>query len=248
LKNIVAIIQARNGSTRMPGKIFKELSGKPLISHICDRLNSSRYINQVLIATTLHQRDDILESWALQNKISCFRGSEDNVLSRYYHAAMEADADIIVRITGDDPFKEVNIIDNVIELLYLKNLDFACNNFPPTFPEGLDVEVFTFASLKHAFENVQDPFEMEHVTQFFYKNPHLFKIENYVSPQNLSYLRLTVDTPNDFKFAEEIYKRLYTNNNNFGLDDILALMQVEPDLLKINFNEKRSDMYKNLTK
>ena len=131
-KNIVAIVQARLGSNRLPAKIFKDLSGKPLIYHICNRLKTSELINSVVIATTNLPKDDLLHDWASQNGIACFRGNEDNVLSRYYYAATEAKADVIVRITGDDPFKDGAIIDKVINMLIIEELDFACNNFPPS--------------------------------------------------------------------------------------------------------------------
>lgn len=244
-KNVVAIIQARLGSSRLPAKILKDLSGKPLIYHICNRLKASNLINNVVIATTNLSKDDLINDWAEQNGIVCFRGSEDNVLSRYYHAATYSKAEIIVRITADDPFKDGAMIDKVIDILLKEDLDFACNNFPPSFPEGLDVEVFTYLALKKAFENSIDDFEKEHVTQYFYRNPSLFKMKNYSYKEDLSHLRLTVDTQNDFNLAEKIYNRLYTTNEFFGFDQIVSLNQMEPDLFKINQNENRSAMYNN---
>lgn len=245
-KNIVAIIQARLGSTRLPGKVLMDLCGEPIIFHIHNRLKGSRLINNIIIATTNHHKDDLLHDWAYKNEINCFRGSDDNVLSRYYYAATEAEADVIVRITADDPFKDVNLIDSVIDLLLNEELDFACNNFPPSFPEGLDVEVFTYSALKVAFDNSNDSFEKEHVTQYFYRNANLFKMKNFAYHSDISYLRLTVDTKNDLNLAEEIYNRLYGNNNIFGLDEIITLSKSEPDLFKINQNENRSAMYNNL--
>jgi spore coat polysaccharide biosynthesis protein SpsF len=244
-KNVVAIIQARLGSSRLPSKILKDLSGKPLIYHICNRLKASKRINKVVIATTNLLKDDLINDWAKQNRIECFRGSEDNVLSRYYYAATATDAEVIVRITADDPFKDVAIIDKVIDILLKEDIDFACNNFPPSFPEGLDVEVFTYSALKKAFENSIDDFEKEHVTQYFYRNTDLFKMKNFAYSEDMSHLRLTVDTQNDFKLAEEIYNRLYSTNEFFGYDEILSLYKFDPDLFKINQNEKRSAMYNN---
>ena len=244
-KNVVAIIQARLGSSRLPEKILKDLSGKPLIYHICNRLKASKLINKVVIATTNLVKDDLINDWAEQNRIECFRGSEDNVLSRYYHAATDADAEVIVRITADDPFKDGAIIDKVIDILLKEDLDFACNNFPPSFPEGLDVEVFTYSALKKAFENSIDDFEKEHVTQYFYRNTDLFKMKNFAYSEDMSHLRLTVDTQNDFMLAKEIYNRLYSTNEFFGYNEILSLNKSEPNLFKINQNEKRSVMYNN---
>lgn len=242
---IAAIIQARTGSTRLPNKVFRLLNEKPIIWHVCERLKYSKFINKVVIATTENRLDNKLEQWAVDNNIICFRGSENNVLSRYYYAATEAKADIIVRITADDPFKDSVIIDNVIHLLFNEDADFACNNFPPSFPEGLDAEVFTYSALKYAFENSNDIFEKEHVTQYFYRNQNLFKIKNLAYSEDLSYLRLTVDTQNDFIQAEEIYNRLYKTNEFFDFNDIISLSKSEPELFKINQNEKRSAMYKN---
>jgi spore coat polysaccharide biosynthesis protein SpsF len=244
-KVIVAIIQVRMESTRLPGKIMSNLCNKPMIYHVCNRLKASTWINKIIIATTDQVSDNSIEEWAEQNGITCYRGNVDNVLSRYYYAAKEAEAEFIVRITGDDPFKDSIIIDKVVDMLLREELDFACNNLPPSFPEGLDVEVFTFAALKKAFENSTDDFEKEHVTQYFYRNPKLFKIKNYWHTEDISYLRLTVDTQNDFQLASEIYNRLYINNEFFGFEDILSLKRSEPDLFKINQNENRSAMYLN---
>jgi spore coat polysaccharide biosynthesis protein SpsF len=221
------------------------LEGNPIIYHIHNRLKASRLINNVVIATTNLPSDDLLKDWAEHNHITCFRGSEEDVLSRYYFAATEVNADVIVRITGDDPFKDSAIIDKVIELLLKEDLDFACNNYPPSFPEGLDVEVFTFSALKVAFENSIDDFEKEHVTQYFYRNTDLFKMKNFAHSEDMSHLRLTVDTQNDFMLAEEIYNRLYSTNEFFGFDEIVSLNKSEPDLFKINQNEKSSVMYNN---
>ena len=145
--NIVAIIQARLGSTRFPEKVFANLVGKPLIWHIINRLKYSQKINTIVLATTNTGRDDELAKWAEIESVNLYRGSENNVLERFYFAAKQYSADIIVRITADDPFKEPMIIDKVIEKLLSEKLDFAYNNNPPTFPEGLDTEVFTFKAI-----------------------------------------------------------------------------------------------------
>ncbi len=243
-KNIVAIIQARLGSSRLPEKMLKVLSGKPMIYHVSNCLQKSSLISEIVIATTMLPQDDPLNDWSSQHGIKCFRGSEKNVLSRFYFAATEVKADVIVRITGDDPFKDFSIIDEVIRLLITEDIDFACNNYPPSFPEGMDVEVFTYSSLKKAFENSTDEFEKEHVTQYFYRNPKMFKIKNYSYKKDVSFLRLTVDTQMDFILAEEVYKRLYFENKPISFDDILALYNSDPDLFTLNQNEVRSHLYK----
>jgi len=240
---IVAIIQARTGSTRLPNKIFMELCDRPLIYHIVNRLRPSSKIDKIVIATTINPNDDVLELWANENEIECFRGDENDVLSRYYFAAKKCNAKIIIRITADDPFKDFEIIDRVVNLLEEENLDFANNNNPPTFPEGLDTEVFTFQALELAYESARTPFEREHVTQYFYKNVNLFKQKCLKYHVDLSYLRWTIDTQFDFEMAVEIYKKLYPLNSFFNLDDIIELLNKEPEIKEINSKEKRSTMY-----
>lgn len=240
---IAAIIQARTGSSRLPNKVFKILCGKPLIWHIVNRLRFSQRIEKVILATTQNQSDDILESWALENGIDCFRGDENNVLDRYYQTASLYSVDTIVRITADDPFKDPIIIDEVIKMFEENSLDFAYNNNPPTFPEGLDTEVFSFIALKHAWLNSIDSFEKEHVTQYFYRNPSLFKQLCLKNNIDISYLRWTIDTQLDWDMAEIIYSKLYYTNEMFNMSDILSLLEKEPDIAKINSNVKRSTMY-----
>lgn len=241
--NIVAIIQARTGSTRLPNKIFNELAGKPLVWHVCERLKYSKRITKIVIATTNNIQDDILESWAKENKINYFRGSENDVLSRYYYAALEYEADIIVRITADDPFKDPDVIDMTIRLLTDNNLDFAYNNSPTSFPEGLDVEVFTQPALETAFLNAKTDFEKEHVTQFFYKNIEKFNNANLLHNENLSHYRWTIDTNTDYLMAREVYENLYKENEIFKLNDILDLLKRYPEIAEINASELRSAMY-----
>lgn len=240
---IVAIVQARLGSTRLPQKVFQKLCGKPLIWHVLDRLRWSHKIDKVVLATTTNFLDDALADWAKLEGVCCYRGSEENVLSRFYYAAKETNATVVVRITADDPFKDPEIIDRVIDLLQRDGVDFAYNNHPPTFPEGLDAEVFTFSALEQAYKLSKDPFEQEHVTQYFYRHPDLFSQGNISHSEDLSHLRWTIDTPNDFKLAQYVYEELYQEGNLFKMNGILDLYKTHPELLKMNSNEKRSTMY-----
>ena len=241
---IAAIIQARMGSTRFPGKIFCELAGKPLIWHVVNRLRYSGKIDRIIIATTDTVKDDILAAWAANEGISLFRGSENNVLERYYHAARQYEAEIIVRITADDPFKDPFIIDRVITMLQDERLDFACNNNPPTFPEGLDTEVFTFGALERAFIGARDNFEKEHVTQFFYRNKGALRQTNLAYEKNLSCLRWTIDTESDYQMAKRVYGLIYRENDIFLMEDILEVLRQNPDIQELNSNVERSAMYK----
>lgn len=242
---IVAIIQARCGSSRFPNKIFAEISGKPLIWHVVNRLKYSETINDILIATTTNHLDDKLVEWANNNNVKIFRGDENNVLNRYYEASKSIGADVIIRITADDPFKEPNIIDKAVRKLIELRADFVCNNNPPSFPEGLDVEVFTKNAINIAENNSVSSFEREHVTQYFYKNSSCFKIYNISNDINLSYLRWTIDTDVDLKMVKQIYSHLYISDKQiFYMNDIIGLLEKYPEIKTINMSVQRSEMYK----
>lgn len=241
---ITAIIQARTWSTRLPNKIFAKIKGKPLIWHIVDRINKSKYIQEIVVATTTNTNDNEIEKWCKENNTKVFRWDEDDVLSRYYHAAVASKATTIVRITADDPFKDPEIIDKVIEIYQNNNLDFAYNNKPPTFPEGLDTEIFSFGALEKAFIESKDVFEREHVTQYFYRNPDKFKQMNWKNDIDLSYCRRTIDTDDDLTMAREVYENLYKEWKIFLMKDIIKLLKEKPNIATLNAKVKRSFMYK----
>ena len=241
---ISAIIQARTGSSRLPNKVFSLIEGKPLLWHVVDRIKSSKHLDSIIVATTIDQQDDSIEVWARENEILCFRGSRENVLERYYLAAIEFNIDVIVRITADDPFKDYFIMDQVIDAFISDGADFAYNNSPPSFPEGLDIEVFSIDALKVAVDNSQSKFEKEHVTQFFHNNISMFKSTSVTNSENLSNLRWTIDVLEDLQFAREVYSRIYRKGEVFDIKDILTLLKKYPQLVKINQGVKRSLMYR----
>jgi spore coat polysaccharide biosynthesis protein SpsF len=240
---LTAIIQARLGSTRFPKKILANICSKPLIWHVIERLRWSKSIEKIVLATTINQNDDNLYFWAKENNINVFRGSEEDVLARFYDSAKEFKALSILRITADDPFKDPDIIDKVYEMYLREKLDFAYNNNPPTFPEGLDTEIFSFSAIERAYFESKDSYEREHVTQFFYRHPELFSQKNYCNNQDLSHLRWTIDNSEDFLMVNEVYKALYKEGEIFKFQDILKLFKAKPHLSEINKNVKRSDMY-----
>ncbi|MDD5096792.1 MAG: glycosyltransferase family protein [Candidatus ainarchaeum sp.] len=240
---VSAIIQARISSRRLPNKIFALISGKPLIWHVVDRLRRSRKVSRIAVATTTNPADDVLEEWCRENKIEVFRGSEEDVLSRYFHAAKAMGAETIVRVTADDPFKDPAILDEVVELFQKNKLDFAYNNKPPTFPEGLDVEVFSMAALEKAQAESRDQYEREHVTQYFYRHPEKFRQMNLANKEDLSRLRWTIDTEEDLGMARAVYKELYMEGGVFLTADILRLIKEHPEIALMNSGVKRSAMY-----
>lgn len=240
---ITAIIQARVGSTRLPNKVFADLAGHPLIWHVVNRALASREIEKVVLATTVNPMDDALADWADKVGVALFRGDEADVLARFHGAATAFGATTIVRITADDPFKDPRIIDRVIRLLESEGLAFTYNNKPPSFPEGLDTEVFTMEALDRAHRNATLPFDREHVTQFMFRDPVAFPQKNLSHGEDLSRLRWTVDTALDLRLAEEVYACLYREGSIFQMEDILALIALKPELGILNAEVPRSAMY-----
>lgn len=240
-----AIIQARCGSTRFPDKVFADIDGNPLIWHVVNRLTYAKMIDKIVVATTTNVKDDKIEMWCNENGISCFRGSEDDVLSRYYNASVAYPSDVIVRITADDPFKEPAVIDAVVSKLINDGYDHVTNNLPPTWPEGLDCEAFTFIALKESEESTNDKFEREHVTQYIYHNIDKFKIGNVASSKNLSSLRWTIDKNEDYEMVKAVYSHRDSQNNGILLlEEILDILARYPEITKINSDVERSAMYK----
>lgn len=236
------IIQARMGSTRLPGKMAKKILGKTILELVIFRLKKIKNLAKIILATTENKADDILEGISKQNKIKVFRGSEDDVLDRYYQAAKKFGIDPIVRITADCPVLDWQICDEVINFYLQNKYDYVSNVSPPTFPDGFDVEVFSFKALANAWSNAKLKSEREHVTPYIANHPEIFKIGNLVRNGNdLSGLRLTLDEKVDLILLRNIYSALYKKNNYFVLSDILNLFQKKPELLKINQKIKRNE-------
>lgn len=240
-----AIIQARCGSSRFPNKVFALIDGKPLIWHVVNRLKYAETINDIIVATTDNPLDDKIEEWCKANNVKYFRGSEDDVLNRYYSASKEFPSDFIVRITADDPFKEPTIIDKVVKTLVSEKLDYVTNNFPPSFPEGLDCEAFTHETLEKMELNATENVEREHVTQYIFRHLNEFRIKNISSNRMLKHYRWTIDTELDYKFILAIYAKREVKNKPLFMDEIISILAKNPSLLDINSSVKRSLMYKN---
>jgi spore coat polysaccharide biosynthesis protein SpsF len=241
----VAIVQARVGSSRLPNKVFLKVGELLLIERVINVLKHSSEINDIVVATTLKEQDDIIIEWCLENKIKYFRGPEDDVLKRYYDCALNFKADIIIRITADDPFKDYLLIDKMIKLFKQKTLDFLCNNNPPTFPEGADIEIFNLKTLKKMHTNAKGEFQREHVTQFCHQNKSLFKYQNLKSKEDFSQYRLTIDTHLDLDFCNKLcYLLPNLKSKNLPLQQIINVLQRNKDFALSNITEKRSDMFK----
>lgn len=234
--NVLIIMQARMGSTRLPGKVLKEVRGKPLMHYEVERLRRVSLARQLVIATTTHLKDQPVIDYCLGANIPFFRGSEEDVLNRYYCTAREFGADVIVRVTADCPLIDPEVVDQVIHF-YLENYpqyDYVSNTLERTFPRGMDVEVFSFPGLSEAEQQAQNPVEREHVTPFFYRYPNKFHLGSIKNITDQSRYRLTVDTPEDFELIRRILEVLYPENPNFSLKDVLGLLERNPDWAKIN--------------
>ena len=238
---ILAIIQARVSSSRLPGKVQKYILGKPMILHEIERLRKSKYIDQTVLATSREKSDDTLMGLCQENAIELFRGSLDDVLDRYYQCASLYQPEHIVRITGDCPLLDWNVVDAVIRKHLTEKNDYTSNTLQVSYPDGLDVEVMRYDALEKAWNEAELPSEREHVTQYLIKHPEFFKQGNLRYRQDLSVLRWTVDEPEDFQFVTKVYEALYRENAEFTMQDVLDLLNNQPELLKINNDFERNE-------
>lgn len=242
IMKVVCIMQARVGSTRLPGKVLKKICGKTVLEHDIDRLKRVKNIDQIVIATTTLERDNAIVEEAKRIGVDCFRGSEEDVLSRYYYAAKENNADVVVRVTSDCPLIDFQVTEKVIQFYLENKYDYVNNTIIKSFPRGLDTEVFSFEVLKRAFLEATSTRDREHVTPYIWDNPNIFKLGCFVNDKDYSHLRWTLDTPEDFQLISEIYKYLYSHNQCFGMDDIIELYNKHSELLNVNKNIKQKEV------
>ncbi len=227
---ITAIIQARMGSTRLPGKCMRKINGKTLLEHILERTAPSVTVDQFIVATTTKKQDDFIVQECENYGISCFRGSENDVLDRYYQCAKSAKSDIIVRITSDCPLHHYEVIDFCVNKFLKEKVDFMSNAFAPKFEDGFDVEVFTFELLEYAWKNAASESDREHVTPFMRKSHFKKYFEKYHADYDY---KLSVDSIKDFLLVEQIFKKL-SAKPLFKMGNVIELLKHEPHLLKIN--------------
>jgi spore coat polysaccharide biosynthesis protein SpsF len=232
--HVVAIVQARMGSQRLPGKVLKTVCGKTLLEHQMERMLRATSLKRIVVATSVSKPDDTIQSLVQSRGWECFRGSERDVLSRYVEAARIFEVDPIVRMTMDCPLIDPQVIDRVVERYLGGGYDFVTNNLIPTFPHGLDLEVFSREALEIAQEESADPFSREHVSPFIRDRPDRFRLGNVESPRDLHHLRWTVDYPEDWEFASAVYQALYREGEFFDTEAILRLLEREPKLLELN--------------
>jgi len=230
----IAIIQARMGSTRLPGKVLQDLAGEPMLARVVNRTRRAQTIDETAIATTLLAQDDVLAQFSAARGWLCYRGSETDVLDRYYQAARQFGAEVIVRITSDCPLIDPSVIDQVVRAYHASpRVDYASNVLPKrTFPRGLDTEVFGFEVLERLWHQDQNPATREHVTQYIYKHLDQFNTRGVTYAEDLSAWRWTVDTVEDLALVRKIYAHF--GNDEFTWQEVRAVLERHPDWQAIN--------------
>ncbi len=237
---ITAVLQARMSSRRLPGKVLRTVLGKPLLELQLERVARSRHIDGLIVATSEADDDAAIAILVERKGYKCFRGSLHDVLDRIYRAAQPSNPEYVVRLTGDCPLADASVIDEVIDFCRRGGYDYASNALKPTFPDGLDVEVVRFSSLEEAWQKASDPAEREHVMPYIYNRPDRFKLGNYTDMVDRSHLRWTIDEPEDLELVTRIFEALYPIDPAFSTAAILALLDREPELARLNAHHVRN--------
>ena len=230
---IVAIIQARMGSTRLPGKVLSDLCGETVLARVVSRVRQCRYVNEVIVATSVDPADNAIVQECCRHDVCAFRGSECDVLDRYYWAAQRARADAVARITADCPLIDPDVSDKTIQAFVAQQADYASNVLQRTYPRGLDTEVMTIAALGSAWKDAWDPCQREHVTPFLYQHPDRFGLVSVTGERDYSNYRWTLDTAEDLQFLRAVYERC-AKPSHLRLREVLRILEREPNLAEIN--------------
>ena len=235
--NNLVIVQARIGSTRLPGKIMKDLDGKPLLTRMIERLKKAMKPDEIVIATTNLPEDEQIVQLCKQEDCAFFRGSTDDLLDRHYECAKQFNAKVISKIPADVPLIDPSIVDLMFNFFENNNFDYVSNLHPPSFPDGFDVEIFSFDTLKTTWENSLKDFEREHTTPYIWENPQKFTIGNVLMPggNDLSkQYRLTIDYEEDYQVINNIFSNLYPQDPFFSYIDIINYLEKNPRIVDIN--------------
>jgi spore coat polysaccharide biosynthesis protein SpsF len=238
---IVATIEARMTSSRLPGKVLLQAGGKSMLRHLVDRLKTVSSLNGIVLATTVNATDDVLEEFAKENNILCYRGSEDDVMNRVIGAAESAEADIIVEITGDCPIIDPQIVEQTIRMFLGNHADYVSNSIIRSYPDGMDTQVFRLATLQRSAAMTYDPLDHEHVTLHIYNNPDVFSQVHLIAPPELHWpeLGLTLDEPADYQLIKNIIDFFGPEYTMFNCLDVIRLLQQKPEWVEINQTVQR---------
>jgi len=235
---VVATIQVRMGSSRLPGKVMKEVLGKPILGYLVERVQRSTLVDEVVVATSINPENDVIEDYCKKNNVSCYRGSEDDVLGRVCEALKAFKADVAVEIFGDSPFSDPAIIDEMVQL-YLDNVDkydFVGNDLKTTYPPGTEVEVYSVDALKDSSRRIDDPAIREHGTLYIRQNPEIYRLYNVEAPPEYHFpeMEIELDTEEDFQVVKNIIEHLYRQNSEFSARDVIDYINSNPELMNIN--------------
>lgn len=242
MANTVAVIQARQGSSRLPGKTLTSLWGKQTtLEMMIERLRPSKTLDKIVVATTDLPADDAIDSVCKILQIDCFRGSSADVLSRYFQTAQEHKADHVVRLTADCPFQDYLVVDALVETFLNASVDYAANALIPTYPDGFDAEIMSIKALTTAFQNATLKSDREHVTPYIHRHPEQFKILNLPYHRDVSHLRLTLDEPSDLQVMRAMADALFKSGHYVHLEEMLAYAVSHPELIEINGSIPRNE-------
>lgn len=237
------IIQARLCSTRLPGKVMRPILGRPILVYVIERVKKAKRVAQIIVATTRKREDSKIARLASKLKTEIYRGSEDDVLDRFYQAARLFRTKHMVRITADCPLIDPEVIDKIVDSYFKSGADYCSNTLEVTFPDGQDTEVFSFQALQEAWQNAKLLSEREHVTPYIKKNPERFKLVSVKNEVDLSEKRWTLDTKEDFKFIKAVLEALYPKNSDFTMKDVLRFLEENRHLEEINRHIVRDEGY-----
>ena len=237
---ILAILQARMSSSRLPGKVLKPILRRPMLELQIERVNRCKAIDRLAVATSINNEDRAIVNLCNNLSVDYYCGDLNNVLDRFYQAARHFHADHIVRLTGDCPLIDPEFIDILISFYMEQRCDYASYCRPPTLPDGLDAEIFSFEALEEVWRRAEGPYELEHVVPYIIRHPEQFSIANWEYSDNLSNLRWTVDEPEDFELVRQVFEQLYPKNHAFDMKDILRMLEERPELKTINMHIKRN--------
>lgn len=233
---VVCIMQTRVGSTRLHAKVLKEICGKTVLEHDINRIKLANNVDDIIIATTTEKQDEKIVDEANRLGVKYFRGSESDVLSRYYFAAKENNADVVLRVTSDCPCLDYRILEDMIDK-YLEQYDennYLSNTVERSYPRGYDIEIFSFKALEEAHENAKKDYEREHVTPYIYNPDNNFKILSYKNIEDYSNYRVTLDTKEDYEVINAIYENLFYKKGYFLLEDVIEFLNNNPEIADIN--------------
>ena len=230
---IVGIVQARMGSTRLPGKVLMDMGGKTVLARVVSRLRRAALVDEIVVATTNSEADDVIVRECRGLTVPFFRGSENDLLDRYYHAALECSAEVVVRVTSDCPLIDPDLVDKTIRVFQDRHADYASNVFPRTYPRGLDTEVFAMVALERNWREAHQPHQREHVTPYFYEHPEIFRLTSLRGQTDYSQHRWTLDTAADLELLRTIHAH-FDNRDDFAWREAIEVMEREPELAELN--------------